>query len=202
MPSRLTPDLAVRALWLIWIASWLVASGWSDRTVKAPAARRQIVYRLLAAAGFLLAVRGVPPFLLDAELTLWRTDALAWTMVALTLAGLLFTWWARIHLGRLWSSDVARKADHHVVDTGPYGIVRHPIYTGILVASTATAAVRATPGAWLGAGLMTLGWCIKARMEEAFLREQLGAEQSARYARRVPMLVPFLPRNRSPRSDA
>jgi hypothetical protein len=79
-------------------------------------------------------------------------------MVALTLAGLLFTWWARIHLGRLWSSDVARKADHHVVDTGPYGIVRHPIYTGILVASTATAAVRATPGAWLGAGLMTLGW--------------------------------------------
>ena len=39
---------------------------------------------------------------------------------------------------------------------------------------------------------MTLGWYIKARMEEAFLREQLGAEQYGEYARRVPMLIPFL----------
>jgi protein-S-isoprenylcysteine O-methyltransferase Ste14 len=57
---------------------------------------------------------------LRAELILWRGPvALAWAMVAVVFAGLLFTWWARIHLGRLWSSSVTRKADHHVVDTGP-----------------------------------------------------------------------------------
>jgi protein-S-isoprenylcysteine O-methyltransferase Ste14 len=197
MPANLTPERAIQAVWLLWMISWLAAAAWSDRTVKGPATRHQIVYRLLAAGGFVLLFGLYHHPVLERELTLWRrSDTLGWTMVAVTLAGLLFTWWARIHLGRLWSSDVARKADHHVVDTGPYGIVRHPIYTGILLASMATAAVRATPGAWLGAGLMTLGWYIKARMEEAFLREQLGAEQYGRYARRVPMLLPFLSRKR------
>ena len=118
-------------------------------------------------------------------------------MAAFVLAGLLFTWWARIHLGRLWSSSVTRKADHHVVDTGPYRIVRHPIYTGIILASLATAAMRGTALAWLGACVMTTGWVIKARLEEEFLREQLGAETYAKYARRVPMLVPLPGRTRS-----
>ena len=189
----LTPEIAIRALWVIWMMSWLAAAAWSDRTVKGPATRHQIVYRLLAAAGFVL-LFGIYHSTW-AKLLLWRTpDALAWIMVALTFAGLLITWWARIYLGRLWSSDVARKADHHVVDTGPYGIVRHPIYTGIILASIGTAVTRGTLGAWLGVGVMTLGWSIKARMEEGFLREQLGAEEYGRYARRVPMLVPFLKR--------
>jgi protein-S-isoprenylcysteine O-methyltransferase Ste14 len=191
--DAVTPEIAIGALWVLWMISWLAAAAWSDRTVKGPAMRHQIVYRILAAAGFVM-LFGIYHSSW-AELTLWRTpEALAWTMVAFTLGGLLFTWWARIHLGRLWSSDVARKADHHVVDTGPYGIVRHPIYTGILLASIGTAVTRGTLGTWLGFGLMTLGWAIKARMEEGFLREQLGAEQYGAYARRVPMLVPFLKR--------
>jgi protein-S-isoprenylcysteine O-methyltransferase Ste14 len=129
---------------------------------------------------------------------LWHTPVpLAWALVVVVLAGLLFTWWARIHLGRLWSSSVTRKADHHVVDTGPYGIVRHPIYTGIILASAATAAMSGTVLAWLGACVMTTGWVIKARLEEEFLREQLGAETYGEYARRVPMLAPLPGRRRS-----
>ena len=94
--------------------------------------RHQIIYSLLAGLGVVL-LFGMFRHDLRAELILWRTPvALAWAMVAVVFAGLLFTWWARIHLGRLWSSSVTRKADHHVVDTGPYGIVRHPIYTGII----------------------------------------------------------------------
>ncbi len=85
-----------------------------------------------------------------------------------------------------------------MVDTGPYGIVRHPIYTGIILASAATAAMRGTALAWLGACVMTTGWVIKARLEEEFLREELGAETYGEYARRVPMLSP-LPRRQRPR---
>ena len=70
--------------------------------------------------------------------------------------------------------------------------MRHPIYTGIIVASAATAALRATAGAWLGVALMTLGWYVKARLEERFLREQLGPDNYDAYARRVPMLIPFV----------
>jgi protein-S-isoprenylcysteine O-methyltransferase Ste14 len=128
-----------------------------------------------------------------AEGILWRlTPAAAWIAVVVAVAGLAFTWWARIHLGRLWSSNVARKADHHVVDSGPYGVVRHPIYTGITLATIATAVMRGTVAGWAGVAIMTAGWYIKARLEEGFLREQLGAEAYDAYARRVPMLVPFL----------
>ena len=192
----LTPETAIRAMWLAWWASWLAAAAWSDHAVKRPATRHQITYRLLAALGVVL-LFGTYRHSLRSEMILWRTPiALAWAMAAIVFAGLLFTWWARIHLGRLWSSSVTRKADHHVVDTGPYGIVRHPIYTGIIFASLATAAMRGTALAWLGAAVMTAGWVIKARLEERFLREQLGPEKYGEYARRVPMLVPVPGRKR------
>ena len=185
------PENVIRGIWLVWWISWLAAAAWSDRAVKRPPRRQQIVYRLLAITGAIL-LFGLYQHGIRAEIILWHMPALlAWPLVAAALIGLLFTWWARIHLGRLWSSSVGRKADHRVVDTGPYGIVRHPIYTGILVASFATAALRGTLLAWLGVCVMTAGWVIKARMEEQFLREQLGADAYDAYARRVPMLSPF-----------
>lgn len=187
-----TPQIVLAAAWSVWWLSWLAAAVWSDRTVSRPAHRQQIVYRLCAMAGMVLLFG---PYRHDfrSEIVLWRTpDPAAWAAVAVACAGFAFTWWARIHLGRLWSTSVTRKSDHHVVGTGPYGIVRHPIYTGITIASIATAALRGTAAGWLGATVMTIGWYIKARLEEAFLREQLGREAYDAYARQVPMLIPFL----------
>jgi len=195
----MTPETAIRTMWLMWWVSWLAAAAWSDRAVERPPTRHQIIYRLLAGLGAVL-LFGMYRHDLRVEMIVWRTSiTLAWIMAAVALAGLLFTWWARMHLGRLWSSSVTRKADHHVVNTGPYRIVRHPIYTGIIVASVATAAMRGTILAWLGAGVMTIGWVIKARLEEEFLREQLGLEAYDNYARHVPMLLPRPPRMRSTR---
>ena len=173
----------------------MVAALWRDRAARQPPTRSQLTYRVLAIAGVLLLFDGD---LFDAVVSrldgrLWRWPlVLQWTMVAVSFGGFAFTWWARIHLGRLWSSNVGRKADHRIVDTGPYGIVRHPIYTGIIIASVGTAALRATPAAWIGVALLTLGWYVKARLEERFLREQLGPENYDAYAQRVPMLIPFL----------
>ena len=78
-----------------------------------------------------------------------------------------------------------------MIDTGPYAIVRHPIYTGIILAAFATAAIKGTVFALAGAAIMTLGFWIKARLEERFLRQELGAAGYDAYSRRVPMLVPF-----------
>jgi len=116
----------------------------------------------------------------------------AWCMVVVAAIGFSLTWWARLHLGRMWSRWVVRKADHHIVQTGPYSFVRHPIYTGIGLSALAAAVILGTVFAYLGAALMILGFYIKARVEEQFLREELGAEAYDAYARRVPMLVPFL----------
>jgi protein-S-isoprenylcysteine O-methyltransferase Ste14 len=71
--------------------------------------------------------------------------------------------------------------------------VRHPIYTGITLAGFATAAFRAEALSFVGAALLMFSWVVKARLEEQFLREQLGAGEYDSYARRVPMLIPFSP---------
>jgi protein-S-isoprenylcysteine O-methyltransferase Ste14 len=187
-----TPQIALALTWIVWWLSWWVAALWSDRAVSRPPRRQQILYRLCAMAGVVLLFGGYRHEF-RSELVLWQTpDSIAWLMVAAAASGFAFTWWARLHLGRLWSANVGRKADHRVVDTGPYGVVRHPIYTGITLASIATAATRGTAAGWAGVAIMTAGWVIKARLEEGFLREQLGQEAYDAYARRVPMLVPFL----------
>jgi protein-S-isoprenylcysteine O-methyltransferase Ste14 len=69
--------------------------------------------------------------------------------------------------------------------------VRHPIYTGIIVALSATAVLKASPLGIAGVFLMTYGFWVKAKLEERFLSEQLGAEAYGAYRRKVPMLVPF-----------
>jgi protein-S-isoprenylcysteine O-methyltransferase Ste14 len=127
---------------------------------------------------------------LQAQPSWYVGESTGWLLAGLTAAGFAFCWWARIHLGRLWSSAVTRKHDHHIVDTGPYRIVRHPIYTGIMFASFATAAAIGTPGGVVGAAIMSLGWYVKARVEERFLREQLGAQAYDAYAQKTAMLIP------------
>ena len=85
----------------------------------------------------------------------------------------------------------SRKEGHRVIDTGPYGFVRHPIYTGGFLAAFAAAAVHAHLFALLLALFVTIVFTCKAFLEERFLREEFGQSYEA-YRRRVPMLVPFL----------
>ena len=149
----------------------------------------QLLYRLLSIVGAVMLFDyrhwGAAP--------LWSLgDAGGWALVGLAILGFLFCWWARLHLGRLWSSSVTRKADHHIVDTGPYGLVRHPIYSGVIFAAAMTACLRASPTSLLGLVLFATGFSMTAAIEERFLRQQLSAEAYDAYSRRVPMLVPFV----------
>ena len=85
-----------------------------------------------------------------------------------------------------------KKAGHHVVDTGPYRLVRHPIYSGLIFAAFATAIEKGTSFAMLGAAIITLAFYIKARREERFLRAELAENAYDDYARKTAMLVPFV----------
>jgi protein-S-isoprenylcysteine O-methyltransferase Ste14 len=175
-------------LWALWLLSWHAAAFWRSKpTVKAP--RRS--YRLQFAAivlGFFLVFNALPRLMRP---VLWPVGApLGWSMEALIVAGILFAWWARIHLGKLWSGGVERMAEHRVVQTGPYALVRHPIYTGLIAAALGVAVIRATPWALIGAGLFALGFALKAKVEERFLEAELGGYEA--YRARVPMIVPFV----------
>jgi protein-S-isoprenylcysteine O-methyltransferase Ste14 len=107
--------------------------------------------------------------------------------------GFMFAWWARLTLGDLWSGHVTRKEGHVIVERGPYRLVRHPIYTGLIAAVFALALTIGSPAGLLGAALIAIGFAIKARLEERFLSAELGEAGYADYRRRTPMLVPFWP---------
>ena len=187
----MTPLSLIRLAWMLWLISWFAAAAWSERTVRRPAVRREVLYRVLTVTGAML-MFGFNPVGVRADTPLWPVaPAIGWMLAGLVICGFLFMWWARVHLGQLWSSSVTRKEHHHVVDTGPYAVVRHPIYTGLLVAIVATMLTRLTIVTLTGSGLIAAGIYVKARVEEEFLRQQLG-ESYAAYAHRVSMLVPFL----------
>ena len=112
-------------------------------------------------------------------------------MFALALIGLAFTWAARLHLGPLWSNTSAPTEDHRIVDTGPYAIVRHPVYAGLLLAALATALERGRAEAIVGLLTLIAAVALRAKLEERFLRRDLSDEAYAAYRARVPMLVPF-----------
>lgn len=176
-------------LWLGWGLSWALAAFWSSAAEAEAPRGEELRSRLLLYAGgvlFAIPAHGSP-----LSHRLWLVGwAAAWACAALVALGIALAWWARLHLGRLWSAGVARKAEHRVVDSGPYGIVRHPIYTGLLLAVLATLAVKGTLLGLAGAALIVVGIWLKARLEERFLRAELGPGTYDAYAARVGMLVP------------
>ena len=186
------PSEMLEIIWIAWLASWVAASFWSGRTQRRVGTLETWTYRAAMIAGGILLVPW--PTRVLAEKPFWEVGYRgAYVLAGMMLAGLLFTWWARIYLGRLWSSAITRKEGHRIVDTGPYALVRHPIYTGLILALLATAAAEARVTALIGTALIIFGLWLKARSEERFLMTELGADAYASYCRRVPMLVPFLP---------
>lgn len=186
------PDMArtyiiVAALmWLGWLVSWQLAALWRDKpTVQAPRGEYRFHF-IMISIGMVLMYGFIPRH----QPLLWHVGPmLGWSMDALTGAGIAFAWWARIALGRLWSSGIERMAGHRVVDSGPYGLVRHPIYTGLIAGALAMAGLQAKPFAILGAALFALGFVLKARVEERFLEKEIGGYDD--YRRRVSMIVPL-----------
>ena len=114
-----------------------------------------------------------------------------WIGVAVTVAGLLFAVWARQFLGRNWSSSVTIKQGHELITTGPYALVRHPIYTGILTGFLGTAIALSQVRGSIGFVLIFLVLWAKLRTEEEWMRSQFG-ETYATYAHQTAALVPYL----------
>ncbi len=194
----MTPSIATAALWVAWILSWLLASFWTRRTQARPPLGETLLYLVPTIAGGTLLAIGANATMAAPEsaivVRLWRLPHWAgWAMTAVAAGGFAFTWWARVTLGDLWSSAVSRKENHVIVERGPYGLVRHPIYTGLIAATFATAVEVGSAQSLLGAALMSVGFWLKARLEERFLMAQLGEGAYADYRRRTPMLAPFWP---------
>jgi protein-S-isoprenylcysteine O-methyltransferase Ste14 len=169
-------------VWIVFVLYWRIKA----RDTKAnqrlePAASGIFRVFIFLIAIALLSIPRIPlPWL---YVQLWPQGYLPfWLGATITVAGLLFAVWARVHLGRNWSSSVTIKQGHELITTGPYAVVRHPIYTGIAISQVRGLIVVA---------LVFFAFWLKFRMEEKWMRSQFG-ETYATYARKTAALVPYL----------
>lgn len=115
-----------------------------------------------------------------------------WAGLVLTALGPLVSIWAASTLGRHFDLEVEVHGGHQVVRSGPYAVVRHPIYAGLLIHYLGACIATGNLLLFAGTALVTIpGLYLRARVEERLLREQLG-DAYDRYAREVAMLVPFI----------
>jgi protein-S-isoprenylcysteine O-methyltransferase Ste14 len=189
--DMIAPGPLLSILWLLWLVSWAAAAQWSARTVARQSGLARLGHGVFWWAGAtLLFVR--PERLGGLIRPLFPGSAVTeWAGVVLCGAGLAFTWWARISLGRFWSAAVTLKAEHALVKDGPYGWTRHPIYTGLLLALIGTALSRDTIAGLLGLGFLLAGIIVKIRQEERLLLDHFGPDYET-YRHEVPALIPRL----------
>jgi protein-S-isoprenylcysteine O-methyltransferase Ste14 len=178
-------------IWTVFWVLWILPAVFGKRTVRRQTNGSRILQLILLLVAYVLIVNG--------ELGLdWLNlqlvpEGRASTAVGygLLMAGMLFAGWARLFLGGNWSSSVTLKEDHTLVQSGPYRIVRHPIYTGLLVALLGTAIALGELRCFLGVLLAAIAWKIKSKSEETLMVQQFG-DQYTRYREQVKGLVPYL----------
>lgn len=193
MIPAMTIELVATLLWWLFILTWWAAALWvAKATTKAPAGR-SFAYFAGFAIGFCLLFAGNHADARTGPLLWQAPPALDIALLAAQLAAFAFAWWARVHLGKLWSGMLTLREGHKVVDTGPYALARHPIYTAFIAGAWFYALIEAKPLPLAGAAVLTLVMTVKAKEEERFLRRELGAAAYDAYAARVRMLIP-LPR--------
>jgi protein-S-isoprenylcysteine O-methyltransferase Ste14 len=170
-----TVGQCIDGLWLLFAAVWLISAFKRKETKQ----RESIGQRLTYVLPIVLAWSIFRGYLLSSGVFHTRflpdTLATAWVGAALTALGIAFAFWARFHLGTNWSGVVSLKENHELIRTGPYRTVRHPIYSGILLALIGTAVAIGRVRAILAVAIIWLSFYIKARREESLLATEFGS---------------------------
>lgn len=178
-------------LWVVLMLVWVVMMLGMKRAKKREGWAERLRYLLLLLVGtwLIFATRadfeGLNYRVLPNEQMVWGIG------LALTALGVGIAIWARLSLGANWSGTVTLKKQHELVRRGLYRWIRHPIYTGIGLGMFGSAIIRGYLTGLIGAGLILLGFYIKARKEESFLREEFGAGFEE-HARQTGMFLPKL----------
>jgi protein-S-isoprenylcysteine O-methyltransferase Ste14 len=168
--------------WPLWatVAAWALFSIYWEAAAKSAApiassesrgSRRLHVF--LANAALVLILAPVPGL---RQRCLPASPIIIAAGLAIQAMGLGLAVWARRHLGLNWSGEIAVKVDHRLVRSGPYRVVRHPIYTALLGMYTGSAVVSGELHALIGLAMAVFAYGRKVRREEANLLESYGAE--------------------------
>jgi protein-S-isoprenylcysteine O-methyltransferase Ste14 len=181
----------VGLLWIGFLVLWTVAALVQKRTVRRDSTSSRLVQLSLAAVAFMLLASPRLNSGLLATPFVPGNIFFSFLGLSLTILGFAFAIWARVFLGGNWSAAVTVKKDHKLVRNGPYALVRHPIYSGALLALLGTAIVFHGIRGLLAFAVALLALGMKSRREEAFMTEQFGAEYME-YRQKAKALIPFV----------
>lgn len=176
-------------LWMVLGVVWLLALVRTKRTQERASFGSRLLYGVPVVAAFYLLFGDNVPMVWFSSRLFPRHFGIEILAVSLTAIGIAFAIWARVYIGENWSSAVSIKVGHQLVRTGPYAWVRHPIYSGLLLAMIGTALARREVRGLLAIVLIWLGFWIKSRMEEGFMRKTFGPEYLD-YSKTTGALVP------------
>ena len=182
---------SVPVLWIFFWSYWGLSSLHTGKTEYAESKISRLFH--LGMIGSAFAVVAFDRF---------HTGPLAWSILPesrlvlltgtiITALGLAFAVWARMQLGINWSGAIAMKADQQLIQTGPYAIVRHPIYTGIVMGVLGTAIAIDGLRGILAIVLIFIAYFRKIWIEEKWLVNQFGSEY-IQYQLKVKALIPFI----------
>jgi protein-S-isoprenylcysteine O-methyltransferase Ste14 len=175
--------------WAVVIAFWILSAFSVKRTsVHEKSPHRWLYLALMAVVAFLLAG--------SARKIHWDRIVLRHSIVSaifgdlILFVGLLIALWARVALGDNWSARVTLKENHELIQRGPYCVVRHPIYSGLLLMILGTAVLGGRADGFVALAFCFCGLWVKLRREEALLTKYLPGYSE--YRRRTRALVPFV----------
>jgi protein-S-isoprenylcysteine O-methyltransferase Ste14 len=159
--------------WAIFLTYWIAGSLKTRANAQKEPFLSRFIILLMEFAGYLLVFAPFNIGVLRFHV-IPRTIPSAILGVASTWAGIGLAIWARYHLAEYWSARITIKEGHQLIRTGPYRRLRHPIYTGLILATIGSALVIDHWRCVLGVLLVTVGYCFKAKREEAMLEKQFG----------------------------
>ena len=180
---------AALVCWWLLMLVWLILAFSIKRGKQQETNFERLLHMVPVAVGFWLLFANKPPVpwlnlsRLPQEPNVWLAGLL------LTMLGVGISIWERLSLGTNWSSSVTLKSGHELIRRGLYRWIRHPIYTGILLAMVGTALIRGNLRALLGVLVVLASFYFKARREERFLKQEFGAGFDE-HARQTGMFLP------------
>lgn len=180
-------------IWIVFLLYWII----SARKLKAIKRREpfheRVLYMLPMMLSYVLLFNDQLTFTALGRRFVPLDPRIGVSGVVVTALGVAFAIWARLHLGENWSATVTVKTGHELIESGPYRAVRHPIYTGMLVATAGSALALGQARGLLALVVISVGFYFKARKEERYMFSEFGEKYQA-YSRRTGMLLPrFLP---------
>lgn len=179
------------ASWLVFLAYWFVSAFGIKKTVR-PLWQLLVIraYRILLVVGVLLFINSKYFKYSEAYRSLTFTPLQGMTGSALSVIGIGFAIWARYHLGKNWGMPMTEKKDPELVTSGPYAYVRHPIYTGIMLAMLGSSFVAG--GSWSFVLLFAAAYFVYSAVQEDKQMLRHFPDTFPAYKKRTKMLIPFI----------